>query len=94
VAAGIWLAVIFKVAASRVGPVQMDASEAAGVARLQNSGTDAVPVHAGRKRERKVAMVTADKGLASVNACQTTANPTGMLVEVRLRWRHRAVGSR
>jgi hypothetical protein len=40
-------------AMSRVGLLQINASEAAGVARLQNSGGDAVPVHAGREREGK-----------------------------------------
>src|SRR4051812_13016032 len=37
------------------GPVQMTASEAGGISKLQNPGIDAVPVHAGRKREGRSA---------------------------------------
>jgi hypothetical protein len=62
------LAVIFKVAASRVGPVQLNAPEVRGVTRLRNSGTAGVPVHAGREREGKVSIVRIDTSLGKQKA--------------------------
>jgi hypothetical protein len=41
--------VLFQGGGGAGGPVQINATEDAGVARLQDSGTDAVPVHAGRE---------------------------------------------